>query len=204
MVKSVRLSIIVAIVLGWVLFYGKIFMDGKFAYDFFLPFELCNMMQFMIIYAAVTNQPKMLDYIMYLAILGPISAFVYPFGIATFGTFYLVYFLFYHLVLMTVGVYRMVQRKGNVEARDFFGAVGFLVISAGIAAIANFFTGGNYMFVAKAIFPTPFNYQIFLSLLAIIILVAFHMILVNGRKLWSYAQEGRRESKPQEKARYRV
>lgn len=205
MSKNVRIGMIAAVVLGWILFYGKIFMDGRFAYDFFLPFELCNMMQFVIIYAAVTNKPRTLDYIMYLAILGPISAFVYPFGIATFGPFYFVYFLFYHLVLMAVGVYRWVQRKGYVEARDFFGAVGFLVISAGIASIANYFTGGNYMFVAKAIFPTPFHYQIFLSLLAIIILVAFHKILVNSRKIWSRVQEGRKQNqKATEKTRYRA
>ena len=206
MSKNVRLSMIAAIVFGWILFYGKIFMDGRFAYDFFLPFELCNMMQFVIIYAAIRNKPKALDCIMYLAILGPISAFVYPFGIATFGPFYFVYFLFYHLVLMAVGVYRFVQRKGNVESRDFFGAIGFLIVTALIASVANHFTGGNYMFVAKAIFPTPFNYQIFLSLLAITILVACHMILVNTRKLWSYVQEGKKESKVkmEEKARYRA
>ncbi|MBM7652521.1 TMEM164 family acyltransferase [Neobacillus cucumis] len=181
--KQLRIFLFTAILLGWVLFYTKVMWDGQFRMDFHLPFELCNFMQMWILYAVVTNRIKLLDMIMYPAILGPIAALSYPFGIASIGTFYLCYFMFYHLTLIFVGLFRLVQRKANVHKNDLFHSIIFMIVSAVFAFIANTFTGGNYMFLSKRIFPTPgdFNYQIFLILFTLACLCSFHFTIVICR-----------------------
>jgi uncharacterized membrane protein YwaF len=181
--KQMRYSLIVAIVMGWILFYSKVVIDGQFRMDFYLPAELCNMMQFMIVFAVMTNKVKILDMLIYPSILGPVAALTHPFGIATFGPFYLCYFLFYHLTLVFVGVYRLIQRKGNMNTSDLTHSIAFMTICALIATIVNLLTGGNYMFIAKAIFQTPINYQVFLVLFTIGCVSAFHLIIVMSRSL---------------------
>jgi uncharacterized membrane protein YwaF len=108
------------------------------------------------------------------------------------GPFYLVYFLFYHLTLIFVGVYRLIQRKGNVNTSDLTHSIGFMIICAAIATVVNLLTGGNYMFLSKEIFPTPINYQTFLILFTLGCVTAFHLIIMlspslvtNSKKIYT-------------------
>src|SRR3954470_15344268 len=116
--KRIRYFLATNILIGWGVFYTKVVLDEKFLVDEHLPFELCNLMQMIILYVVITNKVELLDKIMYPSILGPIAALIYPFGIADDGPFYLVYFLYYHFTLIFVGIYRLVQQKGAVNARD--------------------------------------------------------------------------------------
>jgi hypothetical integral membrane protein (TIGR02206 family) len=185
MKMEMRYFLFGAIFFGWIAFYTKVFLDGQFQIRFHLPFELCNFMQVIILYAVVTKRMKVLDMIMYPAILGPIAALLYPFGIASLGVFYLCYFVFYHCTLIYVGVYRLVQRKAEVKKGDLLNSIIFMSVSAVFAFLANTVTGGNYMFISKAIFTPPgdFNYQMFLILFALICLSSFHFIIMICRGL---------------------
>ena len=176
--KQIRYFLVANILIGWGVFYTKVVLDDKFRMDFHLPFELCNLMQMIILYAVITNKAKLLDKIMYPSILGPIAALIYPFGIADDGPFYLFYFLYYHFTLIFVGIYRLVQRKGAVIARDLTHSIAFMVVSAMIASFVNLVTDGNYMFISKSIFITPINYQLFLVLFTLACLCLFHFAIV--------------------------
>lgn len=176
--KRIRYFLATNILIGWGVFYTKVVLDEKFLVDEHLPFELCNLMQMIILYVVITNKVELLDKIMYPSILGPIAALIYPFGIADDGPFYLVYFLYYHFTLIFVGIYRLVQRKGAVNARDLTHSIAFMVVSAMIASLVNFVTGGNYMFISESIFITPINYQLFLVLFTLACLCLFHFAIV--------------------------
>ena len=181
--KQVRYFLVANILIGWVVFYTKVNLDGKFRVDSHLPFELCNLMQIVILYAVITNKTKLLDKIMYPAILGPVAALIYPFGIADDGQFYLTYFLYYHLTLIFVGVYRVIQRKGDVRLKDLTHSILFMLVAAVIASFVNLTTGGNYMFIAESIFATPFNYQLSLVLLTLTGLSLFHFAIKTSHSL---------------------
>jgi uncharacterized membrane protein YwaF len=181
--KQVRFFLFTAIFGGWIIFYTKVLFDGIFEVDFHLPLELCNFMQLLILYAVIKNKAKVLDMLIYPAILGPIAALIYPFGVASFGPFYLVYFIFYHVTLIFIGVYRLAQRKAGVNINDLFRSLMFMSVSAIFASTANAVTGGNYMFLSEEIFPTPINYQVFLILFALLGITSFHFAIVFGRYL---------------------
>ena len=71
--KRIRYFLATNILIGWGVFYTKVVLDEKFLVDEHLPFELCNLMQMIILYVVITNKVELLDKIMYPSILGLFS-----------------------------------------------------------------------------------------------------------------------------------
>ena len=63
--KQIRYFLVANILIGWGVFYTKVVLDEKFRVNLHLPFELCNLMQMIILYVVITNKAKLLDKRMY-------------------------------------------------------------------------------------------------------------------------------------------
>lgn len=172
-----RLTMMSSIVGSWVLFYPWLFLRGSFTPDIFLPFELCNMMQMVIVLACWKNRPQWLQRIMYPLILGPIVAFSFPFGLFQMGGWFTVYFMFYHITLLVTGCYALYCAKGKVTNTHIHSAIGFMMICGMIAGTANAVTGGNYMFLNGFFHPSILFNFLLLTSLSLLGILLFHGFL---------------------------
>jgi len=180
--KVFRFTMLSGILGSWALFYPWLFLRGSFTPDVFLPFELCNMMQIVIVVACWKNRPQWLQHIMYPLILGPIVAFSFPFGLFQMGGWFTVYFMFYHTTLLVTGCYVLYHVKGNVTKTQVRSAVGFMMICSVLAGTANIATGGNYMFLNSFFHPSIILNFILLTGLSLVGILLFHGIL---RAAWT-------------------
>lgn len=122
---------------------------GYWKASFDLPFHLCSGLQILSVYVLLSGKhTKMMNFLRYILIVGPMFAILFPFVSPNVPVHY-TYFFIYHILLVLTGVWYFVINKLPVSLKDVFYVVSFIHGMALIASVANFLTGGNYMFTVK-------------------------------------------------------
>lgn len=182
MTKTFRITVCFLIIIGWSIYYSMLWKDGLFHISRQSPLHLCNIMQIFIIYAALQNDKRIIEIMICPLIIGPAIAISYPFGIVSYGTEYAIYFFYYHLVLLFIGVHHLIKINFEISFKTVMYNGVFIYLCAACVGIINPIIGSNYMFVTTPVFQLPVNYYFILNAATLTTLFGFYY-LVKGMKL---------------------
>jgi hypothetical integral membrane protein (TIGR02206 family) len=116
---------------------------------FALPFQLCTMTLWLSVYVLLTRSRKVYEVAFFLGILGAMQALITPYLMVTFPDFRYFHFFIAHIAIIIAGVFLTAVDGYRPTARSVFRALLWLNVLAVPAAIANAFTGYNFMFLAR-------------------------------------------------------
>lgn len=171
----IRKFVIISIPLSYVAFLIGLYFEGGLTWNYALPLELCNLTEMTMVFAFWKRDKKLLHLASYPGILGGIIALGVRGGSYNINDFFAVYFVFYHAVMLFSGLYSLYLQKFQVKTVHIFKSMAFISCCAILAAVANFITKGNYMYIGKTVILTgPLYYVcLFCATFAAVILVHF-------------------------------
>lgn len=114
-----------------------------------LPFQLCSIMMWLSIVLLLNRNHKLYEITFFLGILGAVQALLTPNLDVTFPTFRYFHFFIAHGAIIAASVFFTVIDGYRPRAASVLRALGWLHVLAIPAAITNFLTGSNFMFLAR-------------------------------------------------------
>jgi uncharacterized membrane protein YwaF len=170
---------VTAICTGWLLYYPYIILNKSFEAALHLPFHLCSLMEIAVLYACLKNNTKLLEIIAYPLVIGPVLALSFPTGTFDLGGWHTAYFLYYHILLLSSGVYIILKKRFSFSRSAIWKAALFIFAGDCVAFLVNMVTGGNYMFIGDpVVYPAEVYYPL-LFLLVWVFLGGFHLLVAG-------------------------
>ncbi|WEK55516.1 MAG: TIGR02206 family membrane protein [Candidatus Cohnella colombiensis] len=114
-----------------------------------LPFQLCSIMMWLSAALLLTRNHRLYEIGYFLGILGAIQAILTPNLDASYPEFRYFHFFIAHAAIIAASVYMTAVHQHRPKLRSMFRALGWLHVLALPAAITNWITGSNFMFLAR-------------------------------------------------------
>jgi hypothetical integral membrane protein (TIGR02206 family) len=114
-----------------------------------LPFQLCSIMMWLSAALLLTRNRRLYEITFFLGIMGALQALLTPNLDATFPEFRYFHFFIAHSAIVGANVFLTVVEGYRPKVSSVFRAIGWLHVFAIPAAIANWMTGSNFMFLAR-------------------------------------------------------
>ncbi|MFC0189662.1 YwaF family protein [Fictibacillus aquaticus] len=178
--KFFRIGMITAICSGWLLYYPYIIFNKTFDAALHLPFHLCSLMEIAVLYACLKNNTKVLEIIAYPLVIGPALALSFPTGTFDLGGWHTAYFIYYHALLITSGVYIILKKRFSFSRSAIWKAALFIFAGDCVAVWVNMLTGGNYMFIGDPVVYPAIVYYPLLFVLVWVFLAGFHFLVAGA------------------------
>lgn len=157
--ETVRVTMAWVLLLNMAAYYAMLWIKGTFDWRLNLPFHLCFLTNFLMIYVLMTGNRRLFQLVYFFTWIGPLPAMLWPNTPVQFDSFLAYnFFISHHLMLLT-GLYCLYVLDYTVERRDAFRA--FLFGNAIFLCIFTFNSvfGTNYIMTTElpahilALFP---------------------------------------------------
>jgi len=191
--QFIRKFVIISIPLSYLAFLIGLYFDGRLTWDYSLPLELCNMTEMMMVIAFWKNDKKLLHLVSYPGIIGGIVALAVRGGSYDINTFFAIYFVFYHGVMLFSGLYSLYLQKFDIKTNHMFKSMAFISICAVFAAIGNTITGGNYMYIGKTVVLTGPLYYVTLFCGTFTVVITLHYVIKGGFNFYQWIKRTKNE-----------
>lgn len=114
-----------------------------------LPFQLCSIMMWLSAGLLLTRNRKLYEVTFFIGILGAVQALLTPNLDAAFPQFRFFHFFLAHGAIIGASVFFTAVEGYRPRISSVFKAIAWLHILAVPAAVTNYFTGSNFMFLAR-------------------------------------------------------
>jgi hypothetical integral membrane protein (TIGR02206 family) len=114
-----------------------------------LPFQLCSIMMWLSAALLLTRSRKLYEITFFIGILGAVQALLTPNLDAAFPQFRFFQFFLAHGAIIGASVFLTAVEGYRPRLSSMFKAIGWLHVLAVPAAVTNYFTGSNFMFLTR-------------------------------------------------------
>ncbi|WP_052476305.1 YwaF family protein [Cohnella kolymensis] len=114
-----------------------------------LPFQLCSIMMWLSAAVLLNRSRRLYEVTFFIGMLGALQALLTPNLDAAFPQFRFFHFFLAHGAIIGAGVFLTAVEGYRPRVSSVFRAIGWLHVLAVPAAVTNYFTGSNFMFLAR-------------------------------------------------------
>ncbi len=148
--RNLRLTIAWALIIQQTAFYLWKISANEFTLDQILPLNLCSIAIFLAIYILLSQNNRFYPLLYYIGMCGALQALLTP-SMDGYNYPHFRFFQFFtgHNLIIIAIIFMAFVMQYKVDLKDTVVAFFQLQVVALMAGLANVFTGGNYMFLAR-------------------------------------------------------